>query len=58
MHLVVNHARHQVTALRIDDLGPFAGPDVGSYLLDTITLDQYINVTNFALVDEAGICDQ
>jgi uncharacterized protein YbjQ (UPF0145 family) len=58
VHLVVNHARDQVAALRINHSDAFRRIDAVSYLLDSLTFDEDVGVAYYTLIDEPGIRDE
>jgi hypothetical protein len=58
VHLVIDHARHQVTAGRIDDVRAGGGLDLTGNLDDALRLDQNVNVTNLTLVNQASVADE
>jgi hypothetical protein len=58
VHLVIDHARHQVTAGRIDDVRAGGGLDLARNLDDALPLDEDVNVTNLAFVNQASVADE
>ena len=58
MHLVVDHARHQVAAGGIDDVDTPCSIYAARDLFDALAADQDIRIADFSLVDHARVTDQ
>ena len=55
MDLVVNHARHQVTTLGVDNGCTLGRGDLCGDLFDSLGVDEHVGVSYGTLVYESGV---
>ena len=56
--LVIDHSRHQVPAVRVDDFDAVVDCNLAADFLDSLTMNQHVGVANLTLVDQASVTDE
>ena len=58
MNLIVDHSRHQVTTVRIDDFNAVIYCNLCVDLFNSLAVHEHVDLANLSLIDQARIANE